>query len=44
MSAGIAPPPTGRGSGARLFSEYKVAGSVVKPEDVFTERVFGGTR
>ena len=31
------PPPA---ESARLFSEYKVAGSVVKPEDVFTERVF----
>jgi len=25
---------------ARLFSEYRVAGSVVKPENVFTEQVF----
>jgi hypothetical protein len=31
------PPPA---ESARLFSEYKVAGSVVKPENVFTERVF----
>ncbi len=31
------PPPD---EGARLFSEYKVAGSVIKPENVFTDRVF----
>ena len=28
---------------ARLFSEYKVAGSVVKPENVFTSQVFNFT-
>ena len=26
--------------GARLFSEYRVAGSVIQPENVFTEQVF----
>lgn len=26
--------------GARLFSEYRVAGSVIRPENVFTEQVF----
>jgi hypothetical protein len=31
------PPPA---ESARLFSEYKVAGSVVKPENVFTSQVF----
>ncbi len=31
------PPPA---EGARMFSEYKVAGSVVKPEHVLTESVF----
>ncbi len=34
------PPPA---ESARLFSEYKVAGSVVKPENVFTSRVFNFT-
>lgn len=34
------PPPT---ESARLFSEYKVAGSVVKPENVFTSQVFSFT-
>ena len=31
------PPPA---EAARLFSEYRVAGSIVKPEDVFTSQVF----
>jgi hypothetical protein len=34
------PPPA---ESARLFSEYKVAGSVVKPENVFTSQVFNFT-
>jgi len=34
------PPPT---ESARLYSEYKVAGSVVKPENVFTSQVFNFT-
>ncbi len=34
------PPPN---ESARLFSEYKVAGSVVKPENVFTSQVFSFT-
>jgi hypothetical protein len=36
----LIPPPT---EAARLFSEYKVAGSVVKPENVFTSQVFNFT-
>ena len=35
------PPPA---ECARLFSEYKVAGSVVKPENVFTSQVFNFTQ
>ena len=35
------PPPA---ESARLFSEYKVAGSVVKPENVFTSQVFNFIR
>ena len=35
------PPPA---EGARLFSAYKVAGSVVKPENVFTSQVFNFTQ
>jgi len=34
------PPPA---ESARLYSEYKVAGSVVKPENVFTDQVFNYT-
>jgi hypothetical protein len=34
------PPPA---ESAQLFSEYKVAGSVVKPENVFTSQVFNFT-
>jgi hypothetical protein len=34
------PPPA---ESARLYSEYKVAGSVVKPENVFTSQVFNFT-
>jgi hypothetical protein len=34
------PPPA---ESARLFSEYKVAGSIVKPENVFTSQVFNFT-
>jgi len=34
------PPPE---ESARLYSEYKVAGSVVKPENVFTSQVFNFT-
>jgi hypothetical protein len=34
------PPPT---ESVRLFTEYKVAGSVVKPENVFTSQVFNFT-
>jgi hypothetical protein len=35
------PPPA---EGVRLFSAYKVAGSVVKPENVFTSQVFNFTQ
>ena len=35
------PPPA---ECARLFSEYKVAGSIVKPENVFTSQVFNFTQ
>ncbi len=34
------PPPA---ESARLFSEFKVAGSIVKPENVFTSQVFNFT-
>jgi len=34
------PPPA---ESARLFSEYKVAGSIVKPENVLTNQVFNFT-
>jgi len=34
------PPPA---ESARLFSEYRVAGSIVKPENVFTSQVFNFT-
>jgi len=34
------PPPA---QSAQLYSEYKVAGSVVKPENVFTDQVFNFT-
>jgi hypothetical protein len=34
------PPPA---ESARLYSEYKVAGSIVKPENVFTSQVFNFT-